>query len=107
MSHSLFRKDLPQKHSSARLWRSLDELASTDEFREMLTLECPDAIDTWEDGPSRRNFLKVMAASLALAGVGSAVGCVKRPEEKIVPYVRQPEELVPGRPLFFATAYTF
>ena len=52
---------------------------------------------------SRRSFLRLMAASLALAGLNS---CLRPPEEKIVPYVQPPEELVPGVPLFFATAFT-
>src|SRR5688572_33495746 len=42
-----------------------------------------------------------MGASIALAGVSA---CTRQPAEKIVPYVRQPEEVVPGRPLFYATA---
>src|SRR4249919_993725 len=42
-----------------------------------------------------------MGASLALAGV---TACTRQPPEKIVPYVRQPEEIVPGKPLFYATA---
>ena len=107
MSDTLSRKDLSEKHPDKRLWRSMDELQQTPEFREMLTLEFPDAVDTWEDGPSRRNFLKIMGASLALAGVGvGAAGCTKRPKERIVPYVRQPEDLVAGKPLYFATAMT-
>jgi molybdopterin-containing oxidoreductase family iron-sulfur binding subunit len=43
-----------------------------------------------------------MGASLALAGLSSA--CTRQPEEKIVPYVKMPEQVVPGRPLFYATA---
>jgi molybdopterin-containing oxidoreductase family iron-sulfur binding subunit len=46
-----------------------------------------------------------MAASLGLAGVGLS-GCLRQPEEKIVPYVRQPEEIIPGKPLYFATCVT-
>ena len=55
------------------------------------------------DRPGRRaaTFLKLMGASLALAGV---TACTRQPAEKIVPYVRQPEELIPGKPLFYATA---
>ena len=53
------------------------------------------------DPVARRAFLKLMGASLALAGV---TACTRQPAEKIVPYVRQPEEMVPGRPSFFATA---
>ncbi|MGD8377554.1 MAG: 4Fe-4S dicluster domain-containing protein, partial [Acidobacteriota bacterium] len=49
----------------------------------------------------RRTFLKLMGASLAMAGLGA---CTRQPREEIVPYVVQPEEIVPGRPLFYATA---
>ena len=52
---------------------------------------------------SRRQFLHLMGASLALAGLS---GCTRQPHETIVPYVKQPEELVLGKPLFFATAVT-
>ncbi len=55
----------------------------------------------FEDPKGRREFMTLMGASLALAGL---TACTKQPEEKILPYVRQPEQLVPGRPLFFATA---
>jgi molybdopterin-containing oxidoreductase family iron-sulfur binding subunit len=90
--------------SSPPMWRSLDELANTAEFQEMVQREFPDAASEWDNSSSRRTFLKVMGASLALAGVG---GCVKPTTEAIVPYVRQPEELTPGKPLFFASAATF
>src|SRR5919202_185316 len=82
-------------------WRSLEELAATEEFEEFLHREFPRQAGEWDDEPSRRTFLKVMGASLALAGLA---GCVYQPPESIVPYVRQPEEEVPGKPLFFATA---
>jgi molybdopterin-containing oxidoreductase family iron-sulfur binding subunit len=85
-------------------WRSLGELADTPQFREYLHREFPEQASEWNDPKGRRQFLKLMSASLALAGVSA---CTKQPLEKIVPYVRQPEELVPGRPLFFATAYPF
>src|ERR1043165_1897903 len=86
-----------------RYWRSLDELARTEEFTEFLHREFPDHASEWLNGLSRRHFLKLMGASLALAGLTS---CTRQPTEKIVPYVRQPEEIVPGKPLFFATAMT-
>jgi MoCo/4Fe-4S cofactor protein with predicted Tat translocation signal len=82
-------------------WRSLGELADTPQFREYLHREFPEQASEWNDPKGRREFLKLMSASLALAGVSA---CTKQPPEKIVPYVRQPEDLVPGRPLFFATA---
>lgn len=84
-------------------WRSLDELARTDAFEEVLHREFPSAASEWPNEWSRRRFLKLMGASFALAGV---TGCTRQPLEKIVPYVRQPEELLPGKPLFFATALT-
>ena len=82
-------------------WRSLNELSDTPEFREFLHREFPEQASEWNDPKGRRNFLKLMGASLALAGVGA---CTRQPPESIVPYVRQPEDLVPGRPLFFASA---
>jgi len=88
--------------SEGRLyWRSLGQLADTPEFRDYLHREFPEQASEWNDPKGRRNFLKVMSASLALAGVGA---CTKQPSEAIVPYVRQPEEIVPGRPLYFASA---
>jgi molybdopterin-containing oxidoreductase family iron-sulfur binding subunit len=90
--------------SAPRYWRSLDELEQTPEFLQQLAKEFPDRAGELENGETRRTFLKYMAASLALAGLTS---CTKRPEGKIIPYVRQPEEIIPGKPLFFATACTF
>jgi molybdopterin-containing oxidoreductase family iron-sulfur binding subunit len=84
-------------------WRSLEEYSGTPEFAEMLGREFPQHASEWDDGVSRRRFLELSAASLALAGLSA---CVKQPREGIVPYVKQPEEVVPGRPIFFATAAT-
>jgi len=82
-------------------WRSLEELADTPEFRDYVGREFPAQASEFTDPAGRREFLKLMGASLALAGVSA---CTRIPDEKIVPYVRQPEDIVPGRPLFFATA---
>ena len=57
----------------------------------------------WPDELSRRRFVQLMGASIALGG---ATGCTRNPPEHIVPYVNQPEEIIPGKPLFFATALT-
>jgi molybdopterin-containing oxidoreductase family iron-sulfur binding subunit len=54
-------------------WRSLDEVAETKEFQEMLHREFPAGASEWEDGVSRRSFLKMAAASLALAGITPAL----------------------------------
>jgi len=86
--------------SAPEFWRSLDELAGDAHFEELLHREFPRLASEWPDGVGRRGFLKLMTASLALAGLNAC----SRPAEKIVPYARQPEELVPGKPLFFATA---
>jgi MoCo/4Fe-4S cofactor protein with predicted Tat translocation signal len=84
-----------------RYWRSLEEVAATEEFLELLRREFPHQASEWHDPVSRRRFLQLMAASLALAGLSS---CAPAPGEKILPYVRAPEEVVPGSPLYFATA---
>src|SRR6202158_3639452 len=84
-------------------WRSLEELAGSSEFQEMMHREFPKGASEWLDAVSRRGFLKLMGASMALAGM---TACTKQPLEPVVPYVRQPEEIVPGRPMFFASAFT-
>ena len=106
------RKDLDLSQIRERLaktdgqdyWRSLDELAQTEEFEEMLHREFPEQATEWSDGVSRRNFLKLMSASLAFGGL---TNCTIQPEEKIVPWVRAPENLIPGKPIFYATAMPF
>src|SRR6187549_3350075 len=85
-------------------WRSLEAVAETPEFKEYLHREFPQNASEWLDPVGRRGFLKLMGASMALAGVSA---CTRQPEEAIIPYVRQPEELVPGKPLFYATAMPF
>ena len=84
-------------------WRSLEELAGSEEFREMMHREFPKGASEWVEGLSRRGFMKLMGASAALAGM---TACTKQPLEPIVPYVRQPEDVIPGRPMFYATAFT-
>jgi len=85
-------------------WRSLEELAQTAEFRAYVEDEFPHRTPDWNDPASRRRFLALMGASIALAG---ASACTVQPKELIVPYVQQPEEIVPGKPLFYATAISF
>jgi MoCo/4Fe-4S cofactor protein with predicted Tat translocation signal len=96
-------KEQIAKTTGPEYWRSLEELAGSEEFREMLHREFPKGASEWLEGFSRRGFLKTMGASLALAGL---TGCTKMPITEIVPYVRQPENVVPGRPKFYATAFT-
>jgi MoCo/4Fe-4S cofactor protein with predicted Tat translocation signal len=89
-----------------RYWKSLDELADTPAFQELMQEEFPRQASAgeWVDAVSRRGFLKVMGASFALAGLA---GCTKQPDEPIFPYVKQPEDLVLGKPMYFATAHPF
>ncbi len=89
--------------ASGGTWRSLEELAGTPEFEERLHREFPRHAAVWDSGLDRRAFLTAAGASLGLAGL---TACTKQPSEKIIPYVRQPEEIIPGKPLFFATAAT-
>jgi MoCo/4Fe-4S cofactor protein with predicted Tat translocation signal len=97
------RRRLAGTHGET-FWRSLEELAEGPEFRDYLEHEFPEQADTWADPVSRRKFLKLMGASFALAGLAA---CARQPEEKIVPYVQAPEELIPGQPLYYATALPF
>jgi molybdopterin-containing oxidoreductase family iron-sulfur binding subunit len=82
-------------------WRSLEELAETPEFHAFLAREFPRQAAPLDGALDRRGFLKLMSASLALAGLGA---CTRQPAETIMPYATAPEDLVPGEPLFYATA---
>lgn len=94
-------RDTILSQNGKQYWRSLEEQADTPEFRRFIAEEYPHEIEEWDNGLSRRNFVKVMGASLALAGLS---GCVIQPPEKIVPYVRPVEGMLPGKANFFATA---
>ncbi len=98
------KQKLARAKSGPQYWRCLEELAQTDGFYEMLHREFPRQASVWPEDSSRRDFLKLMSASMALAGLS---GCVKMPLEPIVPYVRQPDEIVLGNPLFYASAMPF
>ena len=91
----------PRHSAKRKMWRSLDELAGTPAFEQMLHREFPHAAAEWTDDASRRHFLKLMGASLALAGLSACT--LKKTQEAVVPYVVPPEEVIPGRPLFFAS----
>ena len=85
----------------ARFWRSLDELSRTPSFRARLAQEFPDIASRFSAGvrSNRRTALKLLGASLLMAGVAAC----KAPAS-IAPYVDEPEHIVPGRPRFFATS---
>ncbi|HEX4039967.1 MAG TPA: TAT-variant-translocated molybdopterin oxidoreductase [Acidobacteriaceae bacterium] len=87
-----------------KFWRSVDELADEPEFAELVNKEFPSQASEWIDPVSRRSFLKVMGASMALAGLA---GCTKQPDEPIYPYVTAPSDLILGKPAYFASAFPF
>jgi len=93
-----------QSSSGKQYWRTLEELSGDPEFEQLLHREFPRQASEWDESVDRRDFLKLMAASLALAGIS---GCGRTPEEHIVPYVKQPEGMVLGKPQFYATAMPF
>ena len=84
-----------------KYWRSLDELAETPGFRAQLEREFPEGAAEM-NGVDRRQFMKIMAASFALGGVGLA-GC-RRPEQNILPFGKSVEGIIPGLPQYYATA---
>ena len=93
----------PEPDNGKRYWRSLDELSETPEFGQWLEREFPGrAAELGEDEWSRRGFLKLMGASMALAGVG-LTSC-RRPEMHLVPFTKGVEWTIPGKPLYYATA---
>jgi len=84
------------------MWRSLAEREGTDEFQHWLLREFPEHASEWTgDATNRRDFLRLMAASLAMAG---AAGCARQPAETIVPAVEVPENAPGGPPLMYASA---
>jgi MoCo/4Fe-4S cofactor protein with predicted Tat translocation signal len=99
------RAKLAETGASKKFWQSLPELSGNEEYRAFLENEFPNdpEKETPENGIKRRDVLKLAAASAAMAGLSA---CTKLPTEKIVPYVKAPEEMIPGKPLFYATSMT-
>ncbi len=84
-------------------WRSLGELSDTPEFREWLEREFPaGAAELTADDVSRRSFLKLMGASMALAGFG--LSSCRKPELHLVPFTKSAEWVIPGKFLYYSTA---
>jgi len=97
------REKLREK-SGAQYWRTLEELADDPHFEDLIHREFPRHASEWDESVDRREFLKLMGASLALAGLA---GCGRPDETHVVPYVKQPDGMVLGRPSFYATAMPF
>ncbi len=95
------QRELDRCHGQA-YWQRLEELSTTEPVRKLLEEHFPSQQLRLDHTLDRRGFLQVMGASLALAGLG---GCTRQPKETIVPYGRNPEDVIPGKPLYFATAY--
>src|SRR5687767_1556862 len=91
-----------KKLSGKKYWRSLDQYYQTPEFQKWLNDEFPDTAAEMLDEPSRRNVLKLMAASFGLAGLTAC----RRPVENILPNAKGVEDYIHGRPLYYATAMT-
>ncbi|HAC08426.1 MAG TPA: molybdopterin oxidoreductase, partial [Phycisphaerales bacterium] len=96
------RDDVPAAPARRAYWRSLDDLQDTEDFRAWMHREFPSDADLLA-GEDRRQFMKVMGASFALAGLGVAA-CRRIPESHIVPYSARPAGRVPGNPVYFASA---
>jgi MoCo/4Fe-4S cofactor protein with predicted Tat translocation signal len=97
-------RDKLKEKSGKEYWRTLEELADDPHFDALLHREFPRHAAEWDDAVDRRDFLKLMGASLALAGMA---GCGRPDEAHITPYVKQPDGMTLGRPNFYATAMPF
>ena len=88
------------KEKQNTYWRSLNELAKNKEYQQFVEREFPEGASELKEGYSRRNFLQIMGASIALAGFAAC----RKPVKKIVPFTTMPEYMVPGKQVFYATS---
>ena len=85
-----------------RYWLSLEDYQGDKAFQESMKKEFLSSLPSMEDlNPSRREFLQIMGAGLAL----TSAGCMRRPVEKLVPYVNRPEDIIPGEANYYASSY--
>jgi molybdopterin-containing oxidoreductase family iron-sulfur binding subunit len=94
---------MSDQSNQTTFWKSLNELAKNKEYEKYAEREFPENATEMTDQVSRRSFLRVMGASIALAGFASC----RKPVQKILPYTKQPEDLVLGEPNFYATSMPF
>ena len=93
----------PPRPERPTIWRSLAELENSPGFETVLRREFPRGADVYEDsGLTKRDFMKLLGASMSLAGIGLA-GC-RRPDAFVVPFNKGVEWTIPGKFLFYATA---
>jgi molybdopterin-containing oxidoreductase family iron-sulfur binding subunit len=102
MDLETIREKLSSENGRA-YWRSLDELSNTEEFQDFVKHEFPRDVEQWLAPMTRRHFLQLMGAGLAMAFFA---GC-RKPLQEIIPYNKSPEEIIPGRPLFYASSLPF
>nr|MCU0229342.1 TAT-variant-translocated molybdopterin oxidoreductase [Bryobacterales bacterium] len=95
-------QNIKKAEPGKQYWRSMSQIANTAKFQDWLHREFPDGASELPEGESRRNLLKFMGATLALAGLTAC----RRPEEKIVPLAKGTEDLVPGKPVFYNSVFT-
>ena len=86
--------------SGGTYWKGLEEIAETPEYKQWLEDEFPNRSSIPDI--DRRGFMKFVGASLALAGLS---GCRNLPQEKLIPHVKAPEDLIPGKPVDYASAF--
>ena len=103
MKRILPKIELPEGHDGKSYWRGIEEKLDTPEFEEWAAREFPEGVEDLKDPMSRRKFLTLMGASMALAGLSAC----RRPVEKIVPYVKAPEDIIPGLSQYYATTMPF
>jgi len=98
-----------QEKNGKKYWRSLEEAAESPELLARMKNEFPTGAAELEvtPGVDRRKFLGIIAASAAFAGPTSTTGCIRKPVEKILPYNKRPEDLVEGKPQYYASAGRF
>src|SRR5580765_7045264 len=94
----------PEPETGRQYWRSLEQLADKPEFRTWMEREFPEGASEWTDPVSRRHFVRIMSASFLLAGMGLAGSGCRRPEQKILPFGKMPENYIHGVPQYYATA---
>ena len=96
--------DQEQTPTSSKYWMSLEQWRKDPEFAKLVEQEfmsSPLQSSDGQDGWARREFLKLMGASIAL----TTFGCVRRPAQKIIPYAKKPADMIHGLPDFYASSY--
>ena len=87
-------------------WKSLNDLTNDPSYEENKYNEFAKGASELVDSNSRRNFIKLLGGTAALAGLSGCVTGIRKPYAKIRPYAKKVEYLVPGNPLFYATSYS-